>query len=284
MYSGFVTHRHSIRRIGIHQRLDSAAYRMVRTYFAPGSFPSVKQILHFEGVNGPDGLKIKSPGSADPDHFYDPISDTGDVPKHIISHYKQLVAGLEAEDMVRAAFEASWLAHYVVDGLTPAHHVLITKEIERICGGQLPQKGKFKYVATGEGAVKKNWAIWGTKGIIPMHHGFEVGIAASMLGRPMRVRLDPVKLAKAREIGYLQYFKEEAIEVSHLGIYQEFIQKGWTASIAASVRNRIAPVAIQLVLSGCWPISRLVLRTSKKWHWQQRSNAHYRRFLKKPRN
>jgi len=248
MYSGFITHRHSYKRIGVHQRLDRASYRMIKNYFAAGSFPSIKQILHFEGVNGPDGLKVKSPGVADPDHFYDPLADTGELPKHVVHHYKKLVKVLEQRDMVRAAFEASWLAHYVVDGLTPAHHVLLSAEIDRVCGALPTREGKFlKYRATGEGSIKKNWAIWGTKGIIPTHHNFEVGIATAMLGRPVRVRLNQAKLARAREIGYMAYFKEEALAVAKLDIYTEFQQKGWTTGIAAAIRTQIAPAAVQTV-------------------------------------
>ncbi len=249
MYSGFITHRHSIKRIGVHQRLDSATYRMVHGYFAPGSFPSLKQILHFEGINGPDGLKIKSPGLADPDHFYDPVADTGDLPNHVATHYQELVKVLHQRDLVRSAFEASWLAHYIVDGLTPAHHVLLSEELDRICGGPLPDReGKFfKYMANGEGSIKKNWAIWGTKGVIPLHHGFEVGIASTMLGRPVRVKFDQAKLARANRIGYMAFFKEEALEVAKLDLYTKFQDKGWTASMARTIRTQIAPAAVQAV-------------------------------------
>lgn len=247
MYSGFVTHRHTIKRLGIHQRLDRAAYRMVHAYFAPGSFPSLKQILHFEGFNGPDGLKVKSPGHADPDHFYDPIANVGELPKHVASHYDKLTKALKDQDMVRSGFEASWLAHYVVDGLTPAHHVLISDEMDRINGGALPKReGKFfKYVISGEGALKKNWAIWGTKGVVSTHHNFEVGIATTLIGRPVRVRLDPVKLARAQEVGYMQFFKEESAAIAKLDLYTEFQKKGWSAAMAASIRNQIAPAAVQ---------------------------------------
>lgn len=248
MYSGFITHRHSYKRIGVHQRLDRAAYAMIHSFCAPGSFPSIKQIVHFEGVNGPDGLKVKSPGVADPDHFYDPLTDTGELPEHVASHYKKLVKVLGQHDMVRAAFEASWLAHYIVDGLTPAHHVLISAEIERVCGAVPNRDGKFvKYIASGEGSIKKNWAIWGAKGIIPTHHNFEVGIATVMLGQPVKTRLDQAKLAHAREIGYMAFFKSEAHQIAKLDIYTEFKEKGWTSGVAAAIRTQIAPAAVQTV-------------------------------------
>lgn len=250
MYAGFVTTKHVIKRLGIHQRFDIAAYTMVESYFRPGSFPAVKQILHFEGINGPDGLKVKSPGQADPSHFYDPLHDKGELPVHIAGHYRGLVEALTERDMVRAAFESSWLAHYVVDGLTPAHHQLLEDEIARICGGQVPLKGIVKYVASGEGkfdSLKKNWAIWGGKGIFATHQNFEVGIAVALLGRPGKTRLDDAKLARARRIGLLPFFKEEARQTAKLGVYERFQEKGWTGEMAGIVKNQIAPQATQAV-------------------------------------
>ncbi|HSX14932.1 MAG TPA: hypothetical protein VLE72_03460 [Candidatus Saccharimonadales bacterium] len=247
MYAGFITPKHSIKRLGIHQRLDVAAHRMVSHYLAPGSFPLVKQILNFEGQNGPDGLKVKSPGAADPDHFYNPITDTGELPEHIKNHYDLLVEALSDRDMVRSGFEASWLAHYVVDGLTPAHHELLGEAISEIQGGPAPLKGKLKYIASGKGSIKKNWAVWGGKGIISMHHNFELGIASVLVGRPIRTKLDAAKLAHARQVGYMAFFKEESKSVAQLDLYSQFKKSGWTANMAASIKKEIIPRAAQAV-------------------------------------
>lgn len=247
MYAGFITHKHSIKRLGVHQRLDMAAFRMAKPYFARGSFPSIKQILHFEGVRGPDGLKVKSPGHADPDHFYDPLRDKGEVPAHIQRHYDLLVQHLTEHDLVRAAFEASWLAHFVVDGLTPAHHTLIKDEVAKVHGHEHATVGLIKYIARGEGALKKNWAVWGGKGIVATHNNFEVGIATSIVGRPLRGNLSQIKLAHARRIGYLDFFKEEAIAIAKLNLYDQFKQKGWSAQMANTIKREVLPQTAQTV-------------------------------------
>ncbi len=247
MYAGFITHRHAFKHFGVHQRLDYAAYQMVRHYFAPGSFPPIKQVIHFEGPNGPDGLKVKSPGKADPAHFYDPIKDSGEVPQLITDHYDKLVDALRDHDQVRSAFEASWLAHYVVDGLTPAHHQLIDEQITRIQGGKVPVKGKFKYLARGEGSVKKNWAVWGGNGIWATHHNFEIGVAMALVGHTIKGSLDEVKLAQARKMGALDFFKEEAKAIARLDVYNKFKVKGWTAQIGVAVKDQIIPRTAQAV-------------------------------------
>lgn len=247
MYAGFITHKHTIKRLGVHQRLDAAAYRMVRGYFSAASFPPIKQITHFEGANGPDDLKFKPTTHDGPNHFYNPTTGEGDLPTSVDHHYRALVRALSSHDQVKAAFEASWLAHFVADGLTPAHHHLLEDAFEQAIGGKIPVMGKIKGLASGPGAFKKNWMIWVDQRIITAHQNFEIGMAAALLGRPIRARLDPVKLAQAREVGYMQFFKNEAKEVSHLDLYEEFREKGWSSHMAASVRNQVAPAAVQAI-------------------------------------
>src|SRR5258708_24361408 len=106
MYSGFVTHKKAVQGIGIHKKFDMAAYRMIKPYLKSGAFPPLAQVLHFEGFNGPDGLKIKSPGLHEPSHLYDPETDSGEVPLHIANHYQKLVLCLRQQDLILAAFEA----------------------------------------------------------------------------------------------------------------------------------------------------------------------------------
>ena len=89
---------------------------------ASRKFPSIDEILNFEGIRGPDGLKRKSPGVDEPEHFIIPDKDDGVLIGYIRNHHWNLVRALRRKDRERAAFEAAWLAHAITDGLTPAHH------------------------------------------------------------------------------------------------------------------------------------------------------------------
>jgi hypothetical protein len=236
MYSGFVTKKKVVTRIGIHQRFDMAGYRMVEDYFAPETFPPLKQVLHFEGLNGPDGLKVKSPGEDEPSHIYDPIKDIGDVPQHISNHYTKLIKSLRDGDLVRAAFEAGWLAHYITDGLTPAHHFPYEEHKEELFGK-----------ASEVGFIRKNWAWWGRKGVFSTHINFEMGVASALLLFPIKVHLDDQILASARRMGYLQYFKQEATAVAQLKLYHRFYAEGWTVGLAKAIRDEVAPRAARAI-------------------------------------
>lgn len=155
--------RFSGKIVGTHQRLDQAARKALARHLPRGKyFPASKEIIHFEGIRGPDGLKRKSPGVDEPSHMLidennqpssteatsmtsvkapstddlleGPASASGhehldqrSVLTMILDHRWNLVRALKNHNEVRAAFEAAWMAHMLTDGLTPAHHYPLSK-------------------------------------------------------------------------------------------------------------------------------------------------------------
>lgn len=243
MNSGFITTKRVVNQIGVHQRFDVAAYRMIEEFLPIGAFPTIKDIIHFEGYNGPDGLKIKSPGVNEPSHLYDPVTDTGDAAKHIANHYAALVERLKDGDMIRAAFEASWMAHYICDGLTPAHHWPLEErlaEAAALSPASLKRGDTTKFASTMV-KVKKNWLVYGAKGHLSTHFYFETGIAFALLIFPIRPAFQDDEFVRTRELGPLKYFKTQAIDIAELNLYGRFYKEGWNSEIASAVKNKIAP-------------------------------------------
>lgn len=243
MNSGFITTKRVVKQIGVHQRFDTAAYRMIAKFLPEGAFPTLKDIIHFEGYNGPDGLKIKSPGVNEPSHLYDPVTDTGDAVTHIANHYSGLVEQLKRGDMIRASFEASWLAHYVCDGLTPAHHWPLEERLAEAAAlsPAALKRGDTSKFAGAMTSVKKNWAVYGMKGHLSTHFYFETGIAFALLLFPIRPIFRDAEFMRARELGPLGYFKAEAVDIASIKLYERFYAEGWNSDIAAAVKNKIAP-------------------------------------------
>lgn len=245
MYAGFITPKWVVPRAGIHQRLDLAAYKMIQPYLPAGGFPTAKAILHFEGYNGPDGLNtkvglkpkgLKPKDHSNPSHEYDPVTDTGEVPARVANHYAGLVEMLKSGDLIRASFEAAWLAHFVGDGLTPAHHFPMEEKIaEAAAKDHISDTGKIT------ASVRKNWAIWGFKGHMTTHMNFEMGIAFALVIFPIRPEFSEHELARAGQLGPVEFFKSEARAVSALQLYDRFYRQGWTNELAVTVKNRLAP-------------------------------------------
>ena len=240
MYSGFVTKHKTVTRLGIHQRYDMAAYKMIAPYLPAETFPTLKDILHFEGYNGPDGLKIKSRGENEPSHLYDPTTDTGDAVLHLANHYQALVENLMTEDLMRASFEASWMAHYICDGLTPAHHWPLEDKVAEAVAQVKPELRRASPVKVAQG-IRKNWEIWGAKGHMSTHFNFEMGVAFALMIFPIKPVFTETELAKARELGPVEYFKAEARDIATLNLYDSFYRQGWTTEIATVVKNKVAP-------------------------------------------
>ena len=258
MYSGTTLTPLSGRVLGAHQKIDRLAHTALRYALKEGAeFPSKRAILHFEGVNGPDAIKRKSPAKDEPWHYYAPFDETDTKLLEIIDdHYNLLVKALRSDDEVRAAFEAAWLAHAIVDGLTPAHHYPYEEELMELRGGQGIESRttiKQKLVMPGETRRKQmhnNWRMWGPKGLLTTHGLFEWGIAAiiaPLSGRDSHIEIKQRDIDELEEHGLQELFKRKAKEVAALGMYDTYYKQGWTPQLARQVRKVLAPKIVQTV-------------------------------------
>lgn len=253
MYSGFITSRHTANWLGAHQKFNRIAYQQLVPYVQMAKFPPLDKIQHFEGYNGPDGIKVKSiHRHEEPSHFYHPPSQTGPLLDHVENHYQSLVEALSQENIIRAAFEAAWLAHTVTDGLTPAHHIAYEKELHEMyrTGNHTFKKPRNKVIMQGETkrqVLRHNWQMWGGNGLLSMHIHFELGVAAAVIAGNIKGDVSPTKLKVARKQGAIDFFKAEAKEIHRLQLYEEFSKKSWTAELARTVRRQLVPSIIQAI-------------------------------------
>lgn len=257
------------RLVGTHQRLDQSARRLLSLQLPKHRyFPSSREIIHFEGIRGPDGLKRKSPGIDEPSHMFTPESselpaeadhsklDSRSVIELIIDHRWNLVQALKRSDHVRAAFEAAWMAHMITDGLTPAHHfplsnvqdeLMTDKEFVRVFGQ--PIKGVMHGRNMLETA-RNNWLYWGAGGHMSKHIAYEYGVAmivAALPLRSLRVKLGPEDFA---ELDTEVMFRRAFDRVQHLQMYNRFLDDGWTTDLAIETRDILLPEIIRAITLG----------------------------------
>lgn len=257
MYSGTILRDKSGRIMGGHQKID----RVARHNIAPLldeklPFPSIRDILHFEGLNGPDGIKKKSPARDELWHFVDPHNPDDRAIVDIFENgIKNLAAALVEKNHVRAAFEAAWLAHGVVDGLTPAHHYPLEEKLEELRGGEGIEtrttvlKKAVMPGKTSKDKIKNNWEYWGAKGVMTTHFLFEAGVASTI--KPLQfegVVLKDTDIGRLKASGFGTLFEEAMQEVVALQMYEEFKKTGWTKSLAAITRRQLVPIIIRTVM------------------------------------
>lgn len=238
--------------VGTHQKIDRVARRhltplidMQKLYF-----PTIREILHFEGMRGPDGAKLKSPGKDEPWHFIDPNQPTKDrrLLDAIENHRCNLADALRTHNIERASFEAAWLAHAVTDGLTPAHHVSDLEEL-RADDARTPSV-KTKAIMSGSGStkqfVKNNWEYWGARGVMTTHTLFEAGVATA--AKPLnlhKARLHDEDLYDMKTRGFEAVYIEMVEEISHLGMYDRFKRTGWTRTLAKQTADELLPTIVR---------------------------------------
>jgi len=248
MYSGTTLHGKSGNLVGAHQKFDRVSRKFIAKLRPECQFPPSKLILHFEGNNGPDGIKRKSPGVDEPSHFWDPTDDSDhDLVDIVMKHYEALVRELANNNEERVAFEAAWMAHAIVDGLTPPHHYPYERKLLALRGedSDSPTSFKEKVVIKGDTprqTLSKNWQMWGAKGLLMSHASFEWGVSSMVI--PMKLTKGcPVEadVRHARNIGFPAYLREQALAIYELNLYERYLRRGWTTKIGRQIHQELGP-------------------------------------------
>ena len=255
MYSGTSLRDKSGHVLGTHQKIDRIARKHLSRLSGAGfKFPSITSILHFEGDNGPDGIKRKSPSVDEPWHYINP-DDPEDhaIVDMIKDHFANLVAAIKSGNEQRAAFEAAWLSHAIVDGLTPAHHYPLSDKIEELWGHPKEERltVRQKNVIKGKtrtDTIARNWQYWGAKGVFTTHVMFEFGVATSSKTNTFTDTLPTVDwLENASKNGLETVFLDAVKEIYDLDMYHEYWSNGWSAKLAYQTRKKLMPVIIRTV-------------------------------------
>lgn len=244
------------RHLGTHQKIDRVAMKHLKRMMEnPDLFPGISDILHFEGSRGPDAIKLKSPGRDEPWHFIDPIRPgDGHLLDDIHNHSTNLSNALRGSQLERAAFEAAWLAHAVVDGLTPAHHEPYDEQVQHMKQTDSEKsrkvlRGKMMMAGTNKrDKIRNNWQYWGAKGIMTTHTLFEAGVATTAKpykfssGMPSEHDIEDMK-SNGFDTVYIRLVKE----VSALDMYEKFKRNGWTSELARISNRELLPRVIMAV-------------------------------------
>ena len=267
MYAGTTYGKKSGRFMGVHQRIDKVARRCVTILLKKDEFfPLASEILHFEGNNGPDGIKRKSPSVDEPWHFIDPEKpEDTTVFEMIVDHQVNLARALKTKNHERAAFEAAWMAHAIVDGLTPAHHFPLADKIEELFGMPHHERStvREKNIIKGENrrdTLSKNWQYWGKNGIFMNHFVFEFGVATAIVGKKFnKIVITDKDVKELQKKGYEHVFSQIMKEVLALRTYEEFTENGWSKQLRETVRVELVPLIVRAVVLG-WSEALLINR------------------------
>lgn len=254
MWSGSLISNYSGSITGAHQNINRISYRCLKKTHSQLNFPKIREIIHFEGKNGPDGIKAKSPGKDEPWHYLNPYDlDDDGILKIIYEHYNELVHALTNDNKHKAAFEAAWLSHALVDGLTPAHHYPYELELEKLRGEPIHTRDSIKKKIIIPGSTKiemihNNWKMWGAKGLFTTHGTFELGVALILMTvKPNTFSISEYDRKRLDQLGLEKYFRSMAAKVADYNLYERYYKYGWTTKIANDVKKLLIPDIINTV-------------------------------------
>lgn len=258
--------------MGVHQRIDRIAHRHLKKILPKkAGFPSTQDILHFEGLNGPDGIKKKSPARDEPWHYIDPTDPEDHAVVDMINdHLYNLTKALKDKNTVRAAFEAAWLAHTIVDGLTPAHHYPLEEKLEELRGGEgletrITTKDKLVLPGvTRRHQLRNNWEYWGAKGVMTTHLAFELGVATAIAPLRFDESAPPKEEIKRLKLeGFESLYFAMLHQIADMDMYKEFSRTGWTRKLANETKDTLIPIMIKAVTLA-WYQAFLAAKTAGK--------------------
>ena len=256
MYAGSSLTKVSGRIIGTHQKIDrTARHHLEKLLVMDAAFPRARRILQFEGRNGPDALKRKSPAHDEPWHFFDPFNpEDTQLQEQIQTHFELLVTELKNKNPERSAFEAAWLAHAIVDGLTPAHQYPHEAKLTELRGGAgLETRNTImaKLVMPGENRrkkIKNNWLMWGPRGLLAGHMLFEFGITTILAPVSLRKGMPtPEDIKDLDRRGLIKVFEVTARDIAKLDMYTAYYRKGWTPKLVKQVKRQLGPDIARMV-------------------------------------
>lgn len=258
MYAGTTFRKGSGRFVGVHQKIDRAARRCLNKYISKEiNFPGIKDILHFEGSNGPDAVKYMKPSDDEPWHFINPENpDDRQLIEIMNAHIINLAESLKSNNSVRASFEAAWFAHAIVDGLTPAHHYPFNEKIEELWGKPHYERSNLKdrniiHGVNAMDTLSKNWEYWGAGGLLTAHIMYEMGVASTMASRnPTECNLTQNDINYLVEVGFEKIFIDSMKKIYQMKLYDEFRQGGWNRKLVLKTKRKLIPEIIKVVALG----------------------------------
>jgi len=245
--------------MGVHQKIDRVARRHLQVFLDnENDFPSIQQILHFEGINGPDGIKRKSPAVDELWHFIDPTDpDDTQLLDIIDDHIENLARALRSGNQHRSAFESAWLAHAITDGLTPPHHFPLEDFLKDLTGGEsLDNRDSMAKRAFVKGddkvaTIKNNWRYWGAKGAMTAHVMFEAGVASAIPYQRFNDGLPTEEdLRFMADQDYRQFYKQAVLDVYNMKMFDRYLKTGWTTVLAIETNKTLMPLIIRAVVLG----------------------------------
>ncbi len=242
--------------MGTHQKLDRAAMILLQKHLWRDlkDFPTIDEILHFEGAFGPDGLKKKSPGIDEPEHFIQLSNDDGVLIGYVRDHQYNLARALAENNRERASFEAAWMAHALTDGLTPAHHFPYREVVDELMSDKDYKQlfgVKIKGIMRGDNlaqAARNNWLYWGAGGVMTKHIAFEYGVAYTITPiTAKRILPKNLKHSDFKNVDYEKVFYDSLKKVAGLDMYTRFLKTGWNTELVVETREILIPEIVRVI-------------------------------------
>lgn len=222
--------------IATHQQINKASYMLAFGKLKDVNlFPNYRKINFFSNVMNPDLINWRGKNRSSL-HSYNPNTKKGGATKVTQKYYNKLVKELikPHPKYRRAAFFASWMMHYCVDALNPAHQIGYKRKDRKLLDWEDPGYGAKLYII---------------QNILKHHLAFELRVVWHYIFKSFpKAKIDDefvlptVKKFNKRTVR--RYVEKNAAKMLEYRIYNLYRKKGWTPEVRSLVHEKMLPMMI----------------------------------------
>ncbi len=220
-------------RIDSHSLIYNQTYRVaVKHNPAFAQFIKLKDIYKYDGGYGPDRLWCRGERSTS-ESYFNPTNGEGGALKQIAEHYRRTVQ--RAAKNLAWGKDFTWMSHFVVDALSPAHHFGTYRKARRKHHDW--HDPYFNYIDNMKSPKNKHPFF---EGLINFWQVF------SKRETPVFDQLEMVDENKVEIFMLNMIFK-----VRELKIYEEYVERGWSRDLWRRIKTKLIP-QIEYALAVVW--------------------------------
>ncbi|HOZ36509.1 MAG TPA: hypothetical protein PLR18_01615 [bacterium] len=216
-----------------HSLIYDQTYKIVKKVEPNFSnFIKLKDVYKYDGGYGPDRFWCRGERSTS-EAYYNPSNGEGGALKQVAEHYRMTVA--RAARNLTWGKEFTWMSHFVVDALSPAHHF-----------GQ-KRKTKKKYRDWDDPYFNYLTQMRSFKNKHPLFEGL------TNFWQVFSGRTDAYfeKLEQVNGANIEIFMLNMIYKVREMKLYEEFVEKGWSRELWQKIKIKLLP-QIEYALAAVW--------------------------------
>ena len=198
-------------------------------------FIKLKDIYKYDGGYGPDRLWCQGERSTS-EAYFNPENGEGGALKQVAEHYRRTV--VRATRNLAWGKDFTWMSHFVVDALSPAHHFGKKRKTRKKYRDW--EDPYFNYITQMKSFKNK--------------HTFFEGLTNFWQVFSKREKVQFEKLEQVNGDNIEIFMLNMIYKVREMKLYEEYVEKGWSRSLWRRIKTKLIPQIVYALAVVWWSL------------------------------